>query len=55
MTSQPSPMYDYSIVPFISGMKNLLHCMGKAEQYAKEKGENVEDYADLQIHPDMKG
>lgn len=47
-------MYDYSIVPFIGSMKNLLHCMDKAEQYAKEKGENVEDYVNLQIHPDMK-
>jgi len=54
MASQTS-MYDYSIVPFTRTMKNLLCCMDKAEQYAKEKGENVEDYVDLQIHPDMKG
>lgn len=29
--------------------------MDKAEQYAKEKDEDVEDYLNLQIHPDMKG
>jgi len=55
MASQPSPMYAYSIIPFINGMKNTLHCMDKAEQYAKEKDEDVEDYLNLQIHPDMKG
>lgn len=54
MASQSSPMYAYAIIPFIRGMKNLLHCMSKAEEYAKEKGENVEDYMNLQIHPDMK-
>jgi len=48
-------MYAYSIIPFINGMKNTLHCMDKAEQYAKEKDEDVEDYLNLQIHPDMKG
>lgn len=35
-------------------MKNLLHCMDKAEAHAKEKGENIEDYIQLQIYPDMK-
>lgn len=49
-----SPLYEYSMVPFIRSMKNLQACMAKAEDYAKEKGENVDDYVELQIHPDMK-
>lgn len=54
MASPNSPLYDYSIVPFTRSIKNLLHCMGKAETYAKEKGENVDDYLQLQLYSDMK-
>lgn len=49
-----APLYDFSIVPFTRSIKSLLAIFDKAEQYAKENGENVEDYINLQIHPDMK-
>lgn len=49
-----APLYDFSVVPFTLTIKNLLDILGKAEEHAKEKGDNIEDYLDLQIHPDMK-
>ncbi|KAK5073886.1 hypothetical protein LTS08_002015 [Lithohypha guttulata] len=47
-------LYDYSVNIFISSIQNLLVCMTKAEKYAEEQGDNVDDYVQLQIHPDMK-
>lgn len=49
-----APLYDYSVVPFTRTIKNLVAIFDKAEQYAKENGDNVDDYIKLQIHPDMK-
>lgn len=49
-----APLYDYSVVPFLRTLKNLIHIFDKAEQHAKEKGENVDDYVKLQIISDMK-
>lgn len=49
-----APLYDYSVVPFTRSIKNLVAIFDKAEQYAKENGDNVDDYIKLQIHPDMK-
>lgn len=54
MATEAAPLYEYSIVPFVRSMKNLVHVMDKAEQHAKDKGENVEDYTKLKIYPDMK-
>lgn len=48
-----APLYDYSVVPMTSICKNILACMAKAEAYATEKGENVDDYLKLRIIADM--
>lgn len=47
-------MYDYSIPLFIRMLQNMLACMTKAEKYAQEHGENIDDYIELRIHSDMK-
>lgn len=47
-------MYDYSIPTFIRMLQNMLAIMSKAESYAKENGDNVDDYTELRIHSDMK-
>lgn len=52
MTS--APLYDFSVVPFTRSIKNLLAILDKAEKHAREAGDNIEDYIQLQIHPDMK-
>lgn len=52
MTS--APLYDFSVVPFTRSIKSLLTIFDKAEQHAKEKGDNIDDYVELQIYPDMK-
>lgn len=49
-----APLYDFSVVPFARSVRSLLAIFEKAEQYAKEKGDNIDDYIELQIHPDMK-
>jgi len=41
------------MVPFIRMMQNLRDIMGKAEEHAKEKQEDVENYAKLRIYHDM--
>lgn len=53
-TEASAPLYDYSIVPFIRTLKNLVYIFDKAEKHAEEKGENVEDYIKLQMISDMK-
>lgn len=47
-------LYDYSIPVFVHMLQNVLAFMTKAEEYAKEKGDNIDDYTELRIHPDMK-
>lgn len=49
-----TPLYDFSIVPFSNSLKNLLHCLNKAEEHAKSKGEDVNEYKDLRLYEDMK-
>lgn len=47
-------LYDSSIALFLRTTKNILHIMDRAEEHAKDKGENIEEYAKLQLYPDMK-
>lgn len=49
-----APLYDFSVVPFTKSIKGLIAIFDKAEQYAESKGEDVNSYIQLQIHPDMK-
>lgn len=49
-----APLYDYSVIPMLTITKNIISCMTKAEAFATEKGENVDDYLNLRIFEDMK-
>lgn len=54
MSSENVPLYEYSIAIFLNTMKNLAYVLNKAEQHAKDNGEDVEKYTKLKIYPDMR-
>lgn len=54
MASQNVPLYEFSATIFVKSLRNLAHILDTAEQYAKDKGEDVEKYTKLKVHPDMR-
>jgi len=51
----PLSFYDISIPTFRNGLETLAQILSKAEQHAKEKGLNVDDYVNASLADDMKG
>ncbi len=50
----PLTLSEVSLPVFTKGLNTLTHILTKAEEFAKEKGENADAYVTASLAPDMK-